>query len=59
MNIHLKQKPIYISTHTVKAANRRLIFKEAGQCVHDLGRFLTRDEIKAAFKAASQKLKSA
>lgn len=59
MNMSTKQKQIFISTFTVKAANRRLIFKEEGQRVPDLGRFLSRDQIKAAFKTASRKLKNA
>jgi hypothetical protein len=59
-----KPKSVYVTTVTIKAANNKLL---ATKSYKDLAssrsgfieKFVSRDELKEAFKAASRKMKSA
>lgn len=56
-------KRIHVSTYTVKAANNKVLSsKNASNALSRApatGKFVSRDELKTAFKNAAQKLKSA
>lgn len=56
-------KKFYVTTFTIKNANK-ILSEKSGKtyAVHrsnSTGQFLSRDELRAAFKTASRKLKSA
>lgn len=59
-----KNKKVYVTTFTLKTANNRVLLststhKDSALRTSASGKFVSRDELKEAFKAASRKLKSA
>jgi hypothetical protein len=59
-----KSKKIYVTSYTLKSANSKVVSEKTygkGFVVRHSasGKFVTRDELKDAFKTASRKLKSA
>lgn len=64
MDKKTKGKKIYVTSHTLKSANNKVASdRTCGKAFvgrhSSAGKFVTRDELKDAFKTASRKLKSA
>lgn len=58
-----KSKKVYVTLFTIKSANNRVQSTKTGREPlsrnYANGKFVSRDELKSAFKTASRKLKSA
>lgn len=56
-------KQLHVSAYTVQAANSKVVSSKKSSSALSrapaAGKFVSRDEIKAAFKSAAQKLKNA
>jgi hypothetical protein len=64
MDKKLKPKNLYVSTFVIKTANNRVLYTKplSAEPTHRSslsGKFVSRDEMKSAFKTASLRLKKA